>query len=154
MKNLNTFKRSGNEDGITPAELIVPAAIGVGVAIACAVVLIFIVGAIVYSTSDPNSLVTASSLVILAISSVLAGFTASKKGGSFLPGLIAGTALMLIVFAASLISGGHGAIEAPYSYLARFGGFLLSLLGAFVATRSGGNKKFSSSPRVPKIKKR
>ena len=150
---MNTAKANRYEEGMSPAEVIIPAAVGVGIAAAAAAVLIFIVGAAVYATSDPNRFVTPSALFILAASSFVAGFVSSKKSGAFLPGLIAGTALMLLIFAASLISGGHGVIPAPYSYLVRLGGFILSILGAFLASRRGG-AKFSSSPKVPKIKKR
>ena len=150
---MNTAKSNRNEDGMSPAEVMIPAAVGVGIAAAAAAALIFIVGAIVYSTSDPNKLVTPAALFILAAASFLAGFISSKKSRAFLPGLIAGTALMLLIFAASLISGGHGTIPAPYSYLVRLGAFLLSLLGAFLASRGGG-ARFASSPKVPKIKKR
>lgn len=151
---MNTAFRNKNEDGPSPAELIIPAAIGVGVAIAAAAVLIFIIGAIVYSTADPNSLVTTVSVGIFAFASFLAGFTASKKSGAFLPGLFAGLALTLILWASSLISGGHGEIAAPYSYLVRLGGFLLALLGAYLAARHGHGNKLASSPKMPKIKKR
>ena len=138
---------------MSASELLIPAAIGVGVAAAAAVVLILIVGAIVYSTSDPNKLVAGASLGILAAVSFAAGFVGSKKGGAFLPGLIGGAVFAIIVLIASLISGSDGIVPAPYSYLVRLGAFALSALGAYLASRSGHGRRFASSPRKPKIKK-
>ena len=151
---MNTAARTNNEDGISTAELIVPSVIGVVIGVAVAAVLLFIVGAIVYSTSDPNKLVTAASMLILAVSSFAAGFAGSKKGSSLLPGIIAGAVFALVTLTASLISGGDGAaIPAPYSYLVRFGAFAVSTLGAYLASRGDGGRRFASSPRKPKIKK-
>lgn len=151
---MNGALRNKNDDGFSFSELIVPALFGVGIAAATAAALVFIAGAVVYSTADPNSLVTGASLLILGIMSFVAGFAASKKGGSFLSGAIAGAALALVVFLASLISGGHGEIAAPYSYLVRLLGLVVSLLGAYLASRHGKGKRFASSPKLPKIKKR
>lgn len=150
---MNTASRTKKEDGMSASELLIPAAIGAGVAAAAALVLIFIVGAIVYSTSDPNKLVTGASIGILAAVSFAAGFIGSKKSGAFLPGVIGGAVFALIIFIASLISGSDSVIPTPYSYLVRLGGLALSALGALIASRQGHGRRLSSSPRKPKIKK-
>ena len=154
MKNVNNADRSKSDMGLSPAEIVIPSLLGIGVGIAVSAVLLFIVGAIIYSTSDPNKLVLGASLVILGISSFVVGFAGSKRSGSLLSGFLSGLVFMFLLWTAALISGGQGSIPAPYSYLVRLGGLLVSLLGAFLASRNGRGPHFASSPKVPKIKKR
>lgn len=145
--------RSKNEDGVSPAELLLPALFGLGVGIALAAALLFAVGGIIYSTADPNKLVTTASMAILAVSSFAVGFAGSKKCGSFLPGLISGAAFALIVLIASFFTDGASAIPSPYSYLVRLGGLAVSALGAYLASRGRRGPRFASSPKTPKIRK-
>lgn len=145
---------SKNEDGISVYEVIMPSVIGVGIAAAVAAVLLLIVGIVIYSTADPNKLVTGASLVILAVSSFAAGLSGSKKGGSFVTGLISGVTFALLLWVAALISGGEGSIDVPYSYFVRLGGLFTSVIGALLGARGGHGRRFASTPKVPKIKKR
>ncbi len=149
---MNTITRKSTEEGPGISELLIPAGVGLGVAAAVSAALIFIVGAAIYATSDPNKLVTAGSLAIAAVASFTAGFVGSRRGGSFVCGLISGCALALILFAASFISSGGAALPSPYSYLFRLGAFALSLLGALLASRSGG-RRMPGAPRRPKIRR-
>lgn len=149
---MNTTVRTENKEGMSAAEIIVPSAVGVGVGAAAAAVLLFIAGAIVYATADPNKLVTAASMAVLAVSSFAAGFAGSKKGGAFLTGVISGVVFAAVMLLCSLFSDG-GSIPSPYSYLVRLGAVGISALGAYLASRSGGGRRFASSPRRPKIKK-
>ena len=150
---MNTVLRNDRDDGIGAAEIMIPALIGLGAAAAVSVLLVFIVGAAIYATADPNKLVTAGSLLTAAAASFTAGFVGARRGRSLLCGVISGAFLAVILFAASFITSGGGALPAPYSYLFRAGAFALSVLGAFLASRLGG-KRMPGAPRVPKIKKR
>lgn len=151
---MNSYLRSKGEDGASPADIIVPSLFGIGIGIAVAAVLLLAVGAIVYSTADPNKLLTAASMAILAASSFAVGFAGSKKSGTFLPGLIAGAVFALCLFAASLATeSGAPAIPSPHSYLVRLGGIAVSALGAYLGSKKTRGGRFSASPKAPKIKK-
>lgn len=150
---MNFDERSKTGGGFSPSELLLPMLFGLGTGVAAAAVLLFAIGAAVYSASDPNRLVTAASMIILAVSSFGVGFAGAKKSGSALPGVIAGVLFALLVFFASLIFGGEQpSVPSPYSYLVRLGGVAVSALGAYLATRGRTGMRLSS-PRRPKIKK-
>ena len=107
------------DEGPGALEILIPAGIGLGISAAVSAALIFIVGAAIYATADPNKLVTAASLAIAAVASFTAGFAGSKRGGSFLCGVISGRAHSRSLCSARFSRRGRaaGACMAPHGGL-------------------------------------
>ena len=142
---------SDNEGRFTPSTVL-PSLWGVGAAVASAIVLLFAAGVIVYSTADPNGLVPVASVLILMISSLVAGVAGAKTGGGFVHGAVAGAVFAMIIFITAVIAGGEGSLPSPYSYLTRIAAVIVSLLGAYLGARRG-RRKIGGAPKKPKIKR-
>lgn len=143
---------SDNEERFSISSVL-PTLWGAGAGIAASCVLLFAVGAAVYSTADPNSCLPAASAAILSLSSLTAGIAGAKIGGGFVHGAAAGALFALIVFVSALASGGEGALPPPYSYLVRAAALGISLLGAYLVSRRAGRRRIGAAPKRPKIKR-
>ncbi len=88
--------------------------------------------------TDPDALLFPLSLLILALSSILCGMTATRlsRAEPLPTGLFSGVLWVLFTFLLSFFVGdGVGALPSVYSFALRIPQLLLVLLGAFIAKR-------------------
>ncbi len=123
-----------------------------------AAVLILVLGAAVYMTGDPSSLVTAVSALVSAAAFISAGAIGALRGEGFWSGLCSGAILLLIFIAASLFFSSEQSIvpyaKMPYSLISRAAELALSAAGAFIAAKRSASRKKLAKPRMPKIRRK
>lgn len=118
---------------------------GLAVATIAAVILLFVVSAIAYAGSDPDSVTMPLALAALYISSATAGFAAVKFNGSsaLLCGVLSGLLLMILFIGISLFL--NDSLSSEFSFPAALGlraaMIIMSVLGGFIALHRPSKRK-------------
>lgn len=135
--------------GIIPCSLA-----GCGIAFALAILLAFIMAAVIYRTADPARYVAPAAFSALYISAFIGGVSASSlnRGSALLCGGLCGIMLLVLAFLLSLFIGSEAAAEYSLieGILLRSAVIVCSVFGAFIGT----TKKISKNKKRKNHKKR
>ena len=134
-------RKTGKGKGASSLGRAVPMGIGVGTAVW--IVLLIAFSYFISRAGDPEGFIIPSVFVLASVSALAAGFTAGRifRGSFLASGLLTGAALLLIVWAISLVCAGGGETSPILKILICADFVLFSLIGARLSIPSGKHKK-------------
>ena len=131
------------QDGF--ASLVKNCLIGVGIALASAIVLWVVATFVAYSNSDPDAILPTLAFAVIYIVFVIGGFASSKlnQGQGLICGALSGIVLvsfflLVSIFFGAEYSSGYGFLTA---LLLRAAGVLMSVLGGYIGAHKRATRR-------------
>ena len=127
-------KRHRAEEGSSISKLFQNAAVGVGVALLCSILMLLIGAMICQRSEDPQAIILPWGLGALYLSALIGGTVSVRRNGgaALLCGALCGAILMIFFWFLSIFFQGNNAFSLPISLLLRTMTALFSIFGALI----------------------
>ena len=136
-KKENRHKRRSTEDGTSFSHLLQNAALGCGIALLCAILMLLLGALLCLRSDDPQSLVLPWGIGTLYASALLGGIVTVRRNGgnALLCGALCGLAFLIFFWIVSIFFQERDSFSLPLSLLLRALVAFFAILGALLGRK-------------------